>query len=57
MTYKMPDDIRSIAYNSDMNEFDLNEFFKAKVEDGHPVTDAKFIHEEGIPVDQCACLA
>lgn len=48
MTYKMPDDIRSIAYNSDMNEFDLNEFFKAKVEEGHPVSDARFIHESSV---------
>ena len=48
MTYKMPDDIRSIAYNSDMNEFDLNEFFKATVEKGSPVTEAKFVHESSV---------
>ena len=48
MTYKMPDDIRSIAYNSDINEFDLNEFFKAAVEKGHPFTEAKFIHESSV---------
>lgn len=48
MTYKMPDEIRNIAYNSDMNEFDLNEFFKAKVEDKHPLTEARFVHESSV---------
>ena len=48
MTYKMPEDIRNIAYNSDMNEFDLNEFFKATVEKGHPVTEARFLHESSV---------
>lgn len=48
MTYKMPDEIRNIAYNSDQNEFDLNEFFKAKVEDRHPLTEARFVHESSV---------
>ena len=48
MTYKMPDEIRNIAYNSDMNEFDLNEFFKAKIEDKHPLTEARFVHESSV---------
>ena len=48
MTYKMPDEIRNIAYNSDLNEFDLNEFFKAKVEDGQQVSEARFVHESSV---------
>lgn len=48
MTYKMPDEIRNIAYNSDMNEFDLNEFFKATVEPKYPLTEARFVHESSV---------
>lgn len=48
MTYKMPDEIRSIAYNSDMNEFDLNEFFKAVIPEDGEMNDARFIHESSV---------
>ncbi len=41
MTYQMPEEIRSIALLGEYNEFDLNEFFKAK-EDGKV---CKFVHE------------
>ena len=43
MTYKMPTEIERVAMNTDNNEFDLNEFFKAK-SDTNSVEDAKFIH-------------
>ena len=41
MTYQMPEEIRSIALLGEYNEFDLNEFFKAK-EEGSV---CKFVHE------------
>ncbi|GMV88776.1 MAG: type III restriction endonuclease [Chthonomonas sp.] len=44
MTYKLPDDIREVAEMGEFNEFDLNEFFRAKG-DG---ADAKFEHEEEV---------
>lgn len=46
MTYRIPDSIRSIAYNEQFNEFDLNVFFSAKVEDGQPVSSAQFTYKE-----------
>ena len=45
MTYKMPDDIRRIAMNTEYNEFDLNEFFKAETTSGNP-KDAQFKYKE-----------
>ncbi|MCH4183410.1 MAG: restriction endonuclease [Prevotella sp.] len=45
MTYKMPDDITSIAMNTQYNEFDLNLFFKADSETGK-VEDAQFIYKD-----------
>ena len=44
MTYQMPEEIRSIALLGEYNEFDLNEFFKAK-EEGSV---CKFVHEEEV---------
>ena len=41
MTYQMPEEIRSIALLGEYNEFNLNEFFKAKEEGGL----CKFVHE------------
>jgi hypothetical protein len=41
LTYKMPDDIRQIAENTEFNEFDLNVFFEAKGEGDQ----AEFIHK------------
>ena len=42
LTYRMPDDIRSIAYNSETNEFDLNVFFHADIPDGGKIFNAEF---------------
>lgn len=47
MTYKMPDEIERVAKNTDTNEFDLNEFFKAKV-DNKDVQNAEFIHKDEV---------
>ena len=44
MTYQMPEEIRSIALLGEYNEFNLNEFFKAKEEGGL----CKFAHEAEI---------
>lgn len=41
MTYKMPKEISQIAEEGEYNEFDLNEFFSAKEENGHYI----FKHE------------
>lgn len=46
MTYRIPDSIRKIAYNEDFNEFDLNIFFAAKLnEKGKPET-SEFVYKE-----------
>ena len=45
MTYTLPDDIRNIAETGEFNEFDLNEFFKAKQSEG-PLEDAEFEHRD-----------
>ena len=42
LTYRMPDDIRSIAYNTETNEFDLNTFFHADIPEGSKLADAEF---------------
>ncbi len=40
-TYRMPDEIRDIARNTEMNEFSLNDFFKCEEKDN----EYRFIHE------------
>ena len=46
MTYRIPDDIRRIAYNEEFNEFDLNVFFAAKPKiEGKPET-SEFIYKD-----------
>ena len=46
MTYRIPDEIRQIAYNEDFNEFDLNVFFAAEPEkEGKPET-AQFVYKD-----------
>lgn len=46
MTYRIPDDIRRVAYNEDFNEFDLNVFFAAKPEvEGKPET-SQFVYKD-----------
>ncbi|WP_204649845.1 GIY-YIG nuclease family protein [Gemmiger formicilis] len=44
MTYKMPDAIRKVAYNSDTNEFDLNLFFSAKCASKNDLDSAEFVY-------------
>lgn len=44
MTYKVPDAIRGVATQGELNEFDLNLFFAAKGE----YEDAKFEHEDEV---------
>ncbi len=44
MTYKLPESVTYIAKNTELNEFDLNEFFKAEGEKEK----AKFIHENEV---------
>ncbi len=44
MTYQMPDAIREIAMDGEFNEFDLNEFFRAKGKGG----DAVFVYEDEV---------
>lgn len=48
MTYRIPDEIRHIAYNEDFNEFDLNVFFAAKLEVEGKVETAQFTHKESV---------
>lgn len=45
MTYKIPDSISQIALEGEFNEFDLNEFFKAK-SDTNDIKESQFIHKE-----------
>lgn len=47
MTYKMPVEIERVAMSSDLNEFDLNEFFRAET-DTDSVEDSKFVHENEV---------
>ena len=44
MTYKMPDEIKSIAQGGEFNQFSLNEFFSATETSGH----AKFKYEQEV---------
>ncbi len=44
LTYKLPDQIRSIAEEGEFNEFDLNEFFSATGKG----KEAKFVHENEV---------
>ncbi len=44
MTYKLPESVIAVARNTDLNEFDLNEFFRA----GGEKANAKFVHENEV---------
>lgn len=44
MTYQMPDDLGRLTEQYDMNEFDLNEFFKAE----GIGEEARFVHEKAV---------
>lgn len=46
MTYKMPDAIRKVAYNTDTNEFDLNLFFSAKCAVKNDLNTAEFVYKD-----------
>lgn len=46
MTYKMPREIERVAFNSDTNEFDLNEFFRASHKKGQSYHTSQFIHKD-----------
>lgn len=46
MTYKIPDSIAEIAINEGLDEFDINEFFRAEYSKDESVEKAKFVHEE-----------
>ena len=48
MTYRIPDSIRSVAYNEDFNEFDLNVFFAAKPEVKGKVETSQFIYKDHV---------
>ena len=48
MTYQMPKEIREVALNTDTNEFDLNEFFRAEKVHGELIEEFKFKHEEAV---------
>lgn len=48
MTYQMPKEIREVALNTDTNEFDLNEFFKAEKLQGDSQDIFKFKHEDAV---------
>lgn len=48
MTYTLPDDIRQVAEEGEFNEFDLNEFFRAKPVTDGLLDDAEFEHAEAV---------
>ena len=48
LTYKIPDDIRNYANEMEVNEFDLNEFFKAESVEIDGIRSYRFIHEEDV---------
>lgn len=45
LTYKMPEELINVAIKEELNEFDLNEFFKAKIINNEK---AQFEHEEEV---------
>ena len=48
MTYQMPQEIRKVALNTETNEFDLNEFFKAEKIKGELLEEYKFKYEDAV---------
>ena len=48
MTYQMPPEIRKVALNTDTNEFDLNEFFKAEPVPDSLLDEYQFKHEDAV---------
>ncbi len=47
LTYRIPDSIRQIAIQGEFNEFDLNVFFSASMQNNKPET-AKFVYENEV---------
>jgi len=47
LTYRIPDSIRQIAMQGEFDEFDLNVFFQANAEKGHPES-ARFVFENEV---------
>ncbi len=48
LTYKLPEEIRTVAEAGEFNEFDLNEFFSARVEKGKDISTATFKWEREV---------
>lgn len=48
MTYQMPREIREVALNTDTNEFDLNEFFKAEPVPDSLLEEYRFKHQDAV---------
>ena len=48
LTYQMPDELVSIATDGELDEFDLNTFFEAKVPTGSGAADAEFVHKDDV---------
>lgn len=51
MTYQLPDEVRNVALKGEMNEFDLNEFFKAeevKIEGTRHSHEYRFLHKNEV---------
>ena len=51
MTYQLPDEVRNVALRGEMNEFDLNEFFRAEEvldENRKPTGKHRFIHKSEV---------
>ncbi len=48
LTYRIPDEIRKVAYNTDFNEFDLNVFFAANPGPGDDVEQSEFVHKDEV---------
>ncbi|MBQ8289706.1 MAG: GIY-YIG nuclease family protein [Clostridia bacterium] len=48
MTYKVPDEIVHNAINEGFDEFDINEFFKAELQEKGKVESARFIYESDV---------
>lgn len=46
LTYKVPDSITQVAMGGEFDEFDLNEFFKAELQEKNNLESARFVYED-----------
>ena len=46
LTYKVPDSITQVAMGGEFDEFDLNEFFKAELQEKGNAESARFVYED-----------